>query len=75
MAYINEHDYLVYDSCQKPKTTKVYNRNTQEQATRPYKFIYTDLVRLLLLQNFRGEQYFFMFTDNFIRYTKTFTGI
>lgn len=72
--YINELDHQICDSCQRAKATKVYNRDPQERAKRPYKFIHTDLVGPLTPQGFGGERYFFTFTDDFTRYTETFTG-
>ena len=75
IVYTNKPDnQLVCDSCQRAKATKIYNRYPQERATRPYEFIHTDLIGPLTPQNFGGERYFFTFTDDFTRYTETYTG-
>lgn len=39
-----------------------------------YQFIDTDLVRLINPIGFGKEKYFFIFIDNFMRYTKVYTG-
>lgn len=72
--YINKPDHLICDSCQRAKATKIYSRDPQVRAKRPYEFIHTDLVWPLMPQGFGGERYFFTFTDYFTRYTETFTG-
>lgn len=65
---------LVCDSSQRTEATKVYNRDPQEKAERPYQFIHTDLVGPITPLGFGGEHYFFTFTNDYTRYTKTYTG-
>lgn len=69
--YINKPDNLVCNSCQRAKAIKVYNRDPQEKAERPYQFIYTDLDGPITPLGFGGERYFFTFIDDYTRYTKT----
>lgn len=64
----------ICDSCQRAKATKVYNREPQKRAQRPYQFIHTDLVGPIKPVGFSGERYFFTFTDDCTRLTETYTG-
>lgn len=70
----NAKDF-VYNSCQRAKSTKIYNRTSQKQSRIPFQFIYTNLVGLISLMRFSGERYFFTFTNDCTCYTKTYTGI
>lgn len=65
----------ICDSCQRAKATKIYNRQEpQKRAKAPFQFIHTDLVGPINPVGFGGEKYFFTFTDDFTRYTETYTG-
>lgn len=76
IEYIDDsRDFEFCDSCQRAKATKIYNRNRpQERADRAYQYIHTDLVGPISPTRFGGERYFFTFTDDFSRYTETYTG-
>lgn len=75
ISFIDDSEKHVCDSCQRGKATKIYNRqNPQERAKFPFEFIYTDLVGPIRPIGFGGERYFFTFTDDFTRYTETYTG-
>ncbi len=64
------------DSCQRAKVIKTYNRHEpQKQASIAYQFIHTDLLGPINPVGFWGERYFFIFTDNFTRYTEVYTGV
>lgn len=68
---------FVCDSCERAKATKHYNRSPQKRAKRPYQYIHTDLVgpiTPITPIGFRGERYFFTFTDNYTRVTETYTA-
>lgn len=74
ITFDNDSNGLICDSCQRAKATKVYNQEPQRRAQRPYQFIHTDLVRPIKPVGFVGERYFFTFTDNCTRLTKTYIG-
>ncbi len=67
-------DEHMFDSCERAKATKHYNRTPQERAKRPYQFVHTDLVGPITPVGFGAERYFFTFTDNNTRITETYTG-
>lgn len=67
-------DERVCDSCKRAKATKHYNCTPQERAKRAYQFIYTDFIGPITPIGFDAERYFFTFTDNHTRITKTYTG-
>lgn len=69
----NSNGYIC-NSCQCAKATKVYNREPQKRAQRPYQLIHTDLVDPIKLIGFSGEHYFFIFTNDCTRMTETYTG-
>lgn len=54
IAYVDDSDRYICDSCQRAKATKIFNREPQ----RPYQFIYTDLVGPINPVSFSGERYF-----------------
>lgn len=75
-------DYLddllgqICDSCQRAKATKIYYRQEpQKRGKAPFQFIHTDLVDPINPVGFGGEKYSFFFTDDFTRYTETYTGV
>ena len=70
----NSHGY-VCNSCLGAKATKIYNHQPQKRLDWPYQFVYTDLVSFINLIGFSSEKYFFIFTNDVIRKTKTYTGI
>lgn len=73
--FVNDSEGHVCDSCQRSKATKIYNRhNPQRRAKAPFEFVHTDLVGPIKPIGFGGERYFFTFTDDFTRYTETYTG-
>lgn len=74
ISFFNEPDETVCDSCQRAKGIKIYNREPQKRAEYPYQFIHTDFVGPINPVGFGGERYFFTFTDDFTRYTETYTG-
>lgn len=67
------NDKHICDSCERAKVTKRYNYTPQERAKRPYQFIYIDLVGPIMLVEFGAKRYFFTFTDDHTRITKTYT--
>ncbi len=74
--YLDNSEKHVYDSCQRAKATKTYNRHEpQKQASTAYQFIYTDLVGPINPISFGGGRNFFTFTDDFTRYTEVYTGV
>lgn len=78
MKFLTLKTYLysvgyVCDSCQQVKAAKIYSREPQKTAERPYQLIHTDLVGPINLVGFTGERYFFTFTDDATRYTETYT--
>ena len=74
IAYTDDAEGYVCDSCEKAKATKRYNRTPQQRATKPYQFIHTDLVGPITPIGFGGERYFFTFTDDYTRTTETYTA-
>lgn len=62
-------DYIC-DSCYRAKATKVYNREPQKRAQRPYQFVHTDVVGPINPIGFSGKRYFFTFTDDCTRLTE-----
>ena len=74
IAFNDDSNGHLCDSCQRAKAAKVYNREPQKRAQRPYQFIHTDLVGPIKPVGFAGERYFFTFTDDCTRLTETYTG-
>lgn len=74
ITYVDDSKDYICDSCQRAKATKVYNRQPQSRAQRPYQFVHTDLVGPINPVGFGGERYFFTFTDDCTRMTETYTG-
>ena len=74
IAYTDDGEGYVCDSCERAKATKRYNRTPEQRATKPYQFIHIDLVGPITPIGFRGERYFFTFTDDYIRITETYTA-
>lgn len=65
-------DELVCDSCERSKATKQYNRAPQQRAERPHQSVHTDFVCPIAPISFGAERYFFTFTDDYTRITKTY---
>ncbi len=74
ISFSDDSNGYICDSCQRAKVTKVYNREPQKRAQRPYQLIHTDLVGPIKPIGFSGERYFFTFTDDCTRMTETYTG-
>lgn len=74
IAYTDDAERYVCDSCEKTKATKQYNCTPQQRATKPYQFIHTDLVGPITPIGFGGERYFFTFTNDYTRITETYTA-
>ena len=76
IEYSNDLPGHICDSCQRAKATKIYNRQKpQKRAKAPFQFTHTDLVGPISPVGFGGGKYFFTFTDDFTRYTETYTGV
>lgn len=75
IKYVDDYrDFEFCDSCQRAKAIKTYNQSPQKRAKRAYQYIHTDLVGPINPIGFRGEHYFFTFTNHFLRYIETYTG-
>ena len=74
IPFVDDSKDYICDSCYRAKATKVYNREPQKRAQRPYQFVHTDLVGPINPVGFSGERYFFIFTDDCTRLTETYTG-
>lgn len=53
---------------------KYYNHTPQDRAKRPYQFVHIDLIGLIILMEYGVKRYFFMFTNNNIRITESYTN-
>lgn len=74
IPFVDDSKDYICDSCYRAKATKVYNREPQKRAQRPYQFVHTDMVGPINPVSFSGERYFFTFTDDCTRLTETYTG-
>ena len=74
IPYTDDSSGYICDSCLRAKATKIYCRDPQKRAERPYQYIHTDLVGPINPIGFAGERYFFTFTDDATRMTDTYTG-
>ncbi len=71
---MDDSEGRVCNICQRPKATKIYNREPKKRPQQSCQFIHTDLVSLINPVGFAVERYFFTFTDDCTRYTETYTG-
>ncbi len=74
ISFSDDSNGYICNSCQRAKVTKVYNREPQKCAQRPYQQIHTDLVGPIKSIGFSGERYFFTFINDCTRMTKIYTG-
>lgn len=74
IEFINNAERFIYNSCKKAKVKKQYNCNLQLRVTKPYWYIYTDLVGLITPISFERKRYFFMSTNDYTHITKTYTA-
>lgn len=76
ISFIDNSKNHFCNNCYKAKVTKVYNCHKPQKWVKTFfEFIYTDLVRSIKIIGFEKEQYFFIFTDNFIKYMKIYTKV
>lgn len=57
---------------QKLQNTIIGPHNKEQK--KPYQFVYTDFISLITPIDFGIERYFFIFTDDYIRITKSYTA-
>ncbi len=66
----NKH---IYNSSEKAKATKQYNRTPQKRVKKPYQFVHTDLIGSITPMEFGAKKYFFTFTNDYTRITEIYT--
>lgn len=72
IKFINDAERFIYDSCRRAKAKKQYNYSPQLRATKPYPYIYINLVGPITLVGFVGKRYFYTFTNDYTQTTETY---